>query len=221
MILREPAPIPVAFDFTRFLASSITFMTHLSEVVVYFDDKRLVKLTKSSGISRQLGIPTGLQNLSPLGFMIVNDVKSTRKASPCSTILVTDIFYWAALHINAEVMRWVYSSGSENPRRTPVSKTFKSMGAKGFFSSLFTSFSASSQRSDTIPPAAREEVVNPLSIDETNVSLSIFSADVVVRLDRKLSIELHRATKKNPPNKLKYELIYVSVLSSFCFNYLI
>lgn len=193
MTLREPAPIPVPFDFTRFLASSITFMTHLSEVVVYFDDKRLVRLAKSSGISKEIGIPNGLQNSSPLGIMSVKDIKST------------------PLHINAEVMRWVYSSGSEKPRRAPISKTLKSTGARSFFSSLFTSFSASpTQRSDAMLPAPREEVINPLSIDETSVSLSIFSADVVVRLDGKLSVELHRSTKKNPPNKLKYELIYTA-----------
>ena len=46
MTLREPGPIPPALDLTRFLASSITFMTHLSEVSVYFDDKRLVRLSK-------------------------------------------------------------------------------------------------------------------------------------------------------------------------------
>jgi alpha-D-ribose 1-methylphosphonate 5-triphosphate synthase subunit PhnH len=91
-----------------------------------------------------------------------------------------------------------------------VLRTVKSTGAKNFFSSLFTSFSATPpQRSDLQLP---EEVTNPLSIDETSVSLSIFSADVAVRLDRKLSVELHRSTKKNPPNKLKYELIYVSAL---------
>ena len=45
--LREPGPIPPAFDFTCFLVSSITFTTHLSEVSVYFDDKRLVKLSIS------------------------------------------------------------------------------------------------------------------------------------------------------------------------------
>jgi Protein of unknown function (DUF3684) len=91
MTLREPAPIPVAFDLTRFLASSITFMTYLSEVVVYFDDKRLVRLAKSSGIPKQIGIPTGLQNLSPLGIMIVEDIKSTRIHSPSSLLLITDI----------------------------------------------------------------------------------------------------------------------------------
>jgi hypothetical protein len=89
MTLREPTPIPVAFDFTRFLASSITFMTHLSEVVVYFDNKRLVRLTKSSGISKEIGVPAGLQSSSPLGIMSVKDIKSTRMLS-CFVLLLTD-----------------------------------------------------------------------------------------------------------------------------------
>jgi Protein of unknown function (DUF3684) len=91
MTLREPAPIPVAFDLIRFLASSITFMIHLSEVVVYFDDKRLVKLSKSSGIPKQIGIPTGLQNISPLGIMSVEDIISTRSYSLSFALLETDV----------------------------------------------------------------------------------------------------------------------------------
>ena len=79
MDLREPAPIPAAFDFTRFLASSITFMVHLREVSVYFDDKRLVRLTKDAGIPKQLTIPPGLNSTSPMGFMNIQGLKSTRK----------------------------------------------------------------------------------------------------------------------------------------------
>ena len=79
MDLREPAPIPAAFDFTRFLASSITFMVHLREVRVYFDDKRLVRLTKDSGIPKQLAIPPGLNSTSPMGFMNIQGLKSARK----------------------------------------------------------------------------------------------------------------------------------------------
>jgi hypothetical protein len=112
-------------------------------------------------------------------------------------------------------MRWVYSSGSEKPQRVPVHKTVKSTGAKNFFSSLFTSLSATPPQR---PNIALPEVVNPSIIDKSSVSLSIFSADVAVRLDRKLSVELHRSTKKNPPNTLKYELIYVSALLSFAFS---
>ena len=79
MDLREPAPIPAAFDFTRFLVSSITFMGHLREVSVYFDDKRLVHLTKDAGIAKQLAIPRGLRPTSMKGFMSVKGLKSTSK----------------------------------------------------------------------------------------------------------------------------------------------
>jgi hypothetical protein len=78
MGLREDAPIPVAFDFTRFLASSITFMTHLSEVSLYLDDRRLAKLTKSSNIPKELGVPKGLQNSSRSGIVTVKGIKCTR-----------------------------------------------------------------------------------------------------------------------------------------------
>ena len=79
MDLREPAPIPAAFDFTRFLVSSITFMAHLREVSVYFDDKRLVHLTKDAGIPKQLTIPGGLIPTSTMGFMNIKTLKSTRQ----------------------------------------------------------------------------------------------------------------------------------------------
>ena len=79
MDLREPTPIPAAFDFTRFLVSSITFMAHLREVSVYFDDKRLVHLTKDAGIPKQLTIPRGLRPTTTLGFMSIKGLKSTRK----------------------------------------------------------------------------------------------------------------------------------------------
>jgi hypothetical protein len=42
--------------------------------------------------------------------------------------------------------------------------------------------------------------------------LSIFSATVQVNLDKKMSAELVRSTKKNPPSKMKFELIYVRML---------
>ena len=77
--LREPAPIPAAFDFIRFLVSSITFMVHIREVGVYFDDKRLAHLTKDVGIPKRLAIPSGLSPTSALEFMRVEGLKSTRK----------------------------------------------------------------------------------------------------------------------------------------------
>ncbi|KAJ7497138.1 hypothetical protein FB451DRAFT_1210268 [Mycena latifolia] len=189
MPLRQPVPMPVAFDFTRFLASSITFMAYLSEVSVYFDDKRLVKLRKESGIPKALGIPKSLQSRSRLGMMNVTAVNST------------------SLRIQADTMRWVYSSGTEKPQ--PLALKQPKASAPSLFS--WFGLSATPQRVATpLPSITPEEVVDPLTVNETSVSLSIFSADVNVRMDKNVAAELYRSTKKNPPNKVKYELIYTA-----------
>ncbi|KNZ80421.1 Sacsin [Termitomyces sp. J132] len=189
MVLREPAPIPMAFDFTRFLASSITFMTYLSEVSFFFDDKRLTRLTKKSGISKELGLPKGLRTSTDSGIMTIKDIKCT------------------PLHIQAEVMQWVYSSSSE--RKRPMSFFKPKATAGSFFSSLF-GFAGNSTPQHQSAPLPSVKDLDPQTLIETSVALSIFSADVDVRLNKKISAELYRSTRKNPPNKLKYELIYTA-----------
>jgi Protein of unknown function (DUF3684) len=84
MTLREPGAIPPAFDFTRFLVSSITFMAHLSEVSVYFDDKRLVRLSKNCGVSKEVPMLKGLKVTSPEGMMTVKSIE-TKRESCCSS----------------------------------------------------------------------------------------------------------------------------------------
>ena len=79
MTLREPGSIPPAFDLTRFLVSSITFMAHLSEVSVYFDDKQLVKLSKDCGLSKEVPIPKGLKGTSPQSKMKVKSIETMRE----------------------------------------------------------------------------------------------------------------------------------------------
>jgi hypothetical protein len=83
MTLREPGPMPPAFDFTRFLVSSIAFMTHLSEVSVYFDDKRLVKLSKNRGVSKEVPMLKELKGMSPEGMMNVESIETTREFKFC------------------------------------------------------------------------------------------------------------------------------------------
>jgi hypothetical protein len=50
---------------------------------------------------------------------------------------------------------------------------------------------------------------SPMETVKSRVDLTVFSAEVDVTVDEKLSGELHRCMKKNPPSKLKYSLIYV------------
>ena len=77
--LREPGPIPIVLDLTRFLASSITFMTHISEVSVYFDNKQLVRLSKNRRAPKKVPMLRGLKGTSPTGMMNVKSIKTTRK----------------------------------------------------------------------------------------------------------------------------------------------
>ena len=118
----------------------------------------------------------------------------------------------SALSIRAEVMQWVYMAGTEKP---PPKKELPkpSGGGGGFFSSLFSSITGSGvpSRNATPSPAPPPVLkVDPETIVESNVVLSIFTADVLVKLDAKMISELNRSTKKNPPTRMKYELIYVS-----------
>jgi hypothetical protein len=106
-------------------------------------------------------------------------------------------------------MNWVYTVGTEKPQAVAVDQLKPKTG--GFFSSLFSNLTGSNtpQRIPTpLPP--RIEEADLLLINESNVVLSIFTADIDVQLTKKMASELHRSTKKNPPSKVKYELIYAS-----------
>ncbi|KAJ3533672.1 hypothetical protein NMY22_g7241 [Coprinellus aureogranulatus] len=195
MPLREPAPMPVPFDLIRFLTSSITFMTHLRRVSVYLDDKRLARLEKSAGESRLLSVPRGINPRTEHGIMTINNIRST------------------PLHIRAEVLKWVYSLGTEKKRvKLPdISKVAKPSSIQGLFSSIFGGFSGSStpQRTTTpLPPPEPEREPDLLSIHDSSVALTVYAAEVSTKLDKKFTAALHRSTKKEPPSKLRYELIY-------------
>jgi len=189
MTLREPGSIPPTFDLTRFLVSSITFMTHLSEVSVYFDDKRLVRLSKNRGMSKEMTVLNGLKGTSPEGMMNVKAIETM------------------PLHIEAEVVRWVYNVGSEKPSTPSRTDTLKTAThqTSGFFSPQSDRVKASSTPVPMVPKAP----INLFEATSSNIVLTIFAANVEVRLDEKMTGELLRSTLKKPPSRLRYELIYM------------
>jgi len=79
-------------------------------------------------------------------------------------------------------MNWVYLTGTEKPRQAPV---------------------AGRSQSEVVDDAWY------LEVGQSSIVLTIFTADVDVKLSKKMLVELNRLTKKNPPHVLKYELIYV------------
>ncbi|KZT61430.1 hypothetical protein CALCODRAFT_9895 [Calocera cornea HHB12733] len=190
MTLREPGPLPAPpIEIARFLATSLTFMKCLRDVSVYWNEKRLIRIVKELDDPRTLALPSQLSGASPGKMMTVRGIDQT------------------AFRMKATIMRWVYSTGVTKPLISiPVpSQT----GERGFFSAFFSR----KQAAATPPPAPTPPIQSepdPFTEIESNVALNVYSAHVDVKMDRKLLQELERATKKKPPSKTVYQLIYTS-----------
>ncbi|KAL5498075.1 hypothetical protein ACEPAH_3006 [Sanghuangporus vaninii] len=182
MVLRDPALMPSAFDLTRFLTSSITFMVHLREVAIYFNGRNLARLTKDPGSALSVSLPRGMKSSSPFSTMHVKTISST------------------PLYIEAEVARCVYSSGTAKPQLIAQAARALKPAAPAH--------PTNTQRAETPRPLTSEKEKDPLELRKSSVILHIFSAEVDVRLDKKMVAELQRSTKKNPPSRLRVDLIY-------------
>ncbi|KAH9934863.1 uncharacterized protein B0H18DRAFT_1114703 [Fomitopsis serialis] len=191
MTLREPASIPKAFDLTRFLASSITFMKQLSDVSVYLDDTRISRLTKQPGITKSVGVPKGLKSTSPKGIMQFGT--STRRVTLFIKPTLFGGYIWQG--VKRLHPRSLQLQLQQNPVASlrPCSPQYQERIHLNEHLPLFR-LRCGADRPDTVT--------------ETSVMLSIFSADVSVKLDQKLRSELHRSTKKNPPANMNLNLIY-------------
>jgi hypothetical protein len=105
-------------------------------------------------------------------------------------------------------MNWVYISSTKSQKKL-LPKPVKA-AATGFFSSWFGSLTGPSEpQKQLVSPPVSAPPIDPLKTSETSIILSVFSADIDVKLNMKLSSEIHRSTKKKPPSTMKYELIYV------------
>ena len=91
-----------------------------------------------------------------------------------------------------------------------ISKTETVKTGPHHFLPLFDGIESSSTPQEAL--AVPEESINLLEAESSSIVLTIFAANVDVRLDEKMTVELLRATKKNPPSRLRYELIYVSLI---------
>ncbi|GJJ14590.1 hypothetical protein Clacol_008856 [Clathrus columnatus] len=192
MELREPAPVPSISDFIRFLTSSITFMVHLRRVTVWFDTYCLATVTKDVGIPKEIPFPKYLKRKSEGNIMTMVAVKTR------------------SMNITVETLRMIYTIGTETKQPLRASSSVKPSVNSGFFSSLFASFTGSSEQTPApiTPSPSPIPNIDPMSNVISHVILTIYSGEVNVSLDQKMVAELYRSTKKNPPSRLKLELIY-------------
>lgn len=115
-------------------------------------------------------------------------------------------------------MHAVYVVGTQ--KRPPLTSVEPRKPQSGFFSSLIATLTTSSaSRRSEPPPSPPPPPRNLTEVHETSVTLTVYTAEVGVKVDGKLSAELLRSTKKKPPAQLKYNLIYVRshILALFTF----
>jgi hypothetical protein len=119
-----------------------------------------------------------------------------------------------ALHIEAEVVRWVYNVGPDKPSTTSRTDTLETAThqSSGFFSPQSDRFEASSTPAPMVP----KEPINLFEATSLNIVLTVFAANVDVQVDDKMTGELLRSTLKKPPSRLRYELIFVSATVVQC-----
>ena len=105
-------------------------------------------------------------------------------------------------------MDWVYRV--EAKKTTQVSVVKKVKPKTRFFSLFGSGEGGTPPRTPSPPPSLPigDEAEN-LKTTRSTVVFTIFAADADVELSPKLSAEIRRSTKKNPPPALEYALIYV------------
>lgn len=106
-------------------------------------------------------------------------------------------------------MHAVYAVGTERRPLLEVLEPRRTRG--GFFSSLVSAFTSQSTPQPETPALPPQPPKDPTELHEMSVTLTVFTAEADVKVDKKVSAELLRSTKKNPPARLKYDLIYVCV----------
>ena len=77
--LREPGLISKTMDLIRFLATSITFMVHLTNVRVFLDGHRIGSIEKSSVGSECITLPQEIKKSGNEIIMCIEEIEYHRR----------------------------------------------------------------------------------------------------------------------------------------------
>jgi Protein of unknown function (DUF3684) len=99
-----------------------------------------------------------------------------------------------AIRTKAEVMHAVYAVGTE---KRPLLDALEPRRPKGgFFSSLVSAFTGQSATPQSDSPALPQPPKDPTKLHEMSVTLTVFTAEVDVKVDKKLFAELLQSMEK-------------------------
>lgn len=211
MTLRETSSFSESpLQLTRFLATSMTFAANIQSLELWFDGYQLCKLQKSMESIRPILMPSYMNAASPERMMRVERLESQ------------------GIKISAQVLAIVWEDEKERIRaekakaRRPnlVSALTKAGGLTSILQNAFggrakdrasPGDTAASEASGSSPssedaPIRRARLLTPHS---ATAHLKIATSHIAISVDAQYRREIQRSTKKAPPAKTTFSIIWV------------
>lgn len=184
------APVPKPFDLARFLAATMTFMSSVKTTSVFFDDKVFLKIHKFREYSSDdLPIPSDMLRKSEEDTMKIGTVSVVTQGI---TVEITD---WALAAGTKK--KSTQHAGVDNLPKNPAKR-------KGFWSN-----SKKSQAPNVAPPSRSATIDHPPWSTHT-AKYTVYSAQVTTSASHDLLKGLKAMTKKEPPSRFAFEMVYFS-----------
>lgn len=208
MKLRETGTFPESpLQLCRFLATSLTFATNLKRLELWFDDHCICTLDKTLEPSKPLSMPSHLSTASPGKMMRVDQLDSQ------------------GMQIESQVMAAVWEGErerikAERERANRPNLASALTKAGGLTSMLQNAFGGRSKdkTSPQTPSASRgiEPAENVaarsarlLQTHSAKAFLKVATSHISVKTDAQYRRELERSTKKPPPTRTTFSIIWV------------
>ncbi|MBW0477365.1 hypothetical protein O181_017080, partial [Austropuccinia psidii MF-1] len=198
MDVRSASPIPPPFEFSRFLATSLAFTTQIRSISMFFDDHLMCKLEKKLAPPLTLSTVSNLVLTAPMNMMKIQSIEQT------------------SVQIDANLLKWMFENSKPKLKSAIKNATASAViSTSSFASRMLSAFTKSSTSSPSSTPSSTPLETPSKSSDllselKASLFLRVVTANVNVSVPKAFSSELERATKKLPPKKTKYELIWTN-----------
>jgi len=200
MDVRSPSPMPPPFEFSRFLATSLAFTTQIRSISLYFDDHLMCKLVKKLAPPQILSTPSNITLSTSSSMMKIQSVEQT------SVQIDTDILKWT-LQYSKPKSKLAIKNAAITAATSTTSFAARMLSA---FTKSSSSVPAPSSPNPSTPKDSSPDTSSQLSTLKASVFLRVVTGNVNVSIPSAFSAELERATKKPPPKKTQYALIWTN-----------
>lgn len=207
MSLRSPSPLPESpLQLAQFLATSLTFTSNVRHIDLFFDSHLLCKLSKTLEDTRPLAVPSHLNAYSPEKVMRVERVESR------------------GMKIDVDAMAILWESERERIRLEREKEKKPSLTAAltksgGLTSMLQNAFGGGktrdksnvmlAPRADSQRESEDAQTARLLKMHPAKALLRVATSHIDVKADSAFKREIERSTKKPPPTKTTFNLIWV------------